>query len=69
MTTPKLKPCPFCGASGDDVVCFGPTGWDLSWRVHCYRCSGEMVYRVGTTSQCVRDRANCVRRWNRRAKV
>jgi Lar family restriction alleviation protein len=57
QTTPKLKPCPFCGETAE----LYPDGVLLStpWWVECRRC--------GTFGPEKKTRQQAIAAWNRRA--
>ena len=66
MGTPKLKSCPFCGASGEDIdfgTCKGRyAGYDY---VQCTECGAEVRAHRGDDPAF----KNAVEQWNRRAEL
>lgn len=65
-----LKPCPFCGASGDDINVYSfylPTPEDgirpLN-MIYCRECGGALIDT--NKNHCHLDR---VKAWNRRAEA
>lgn len=62
MTTPKLKPCPFCGWDAPYVRTTG-----VETEVYCESCTavGPLVHSVGPDEDV--DEV-AIRLWNRRAK-
>jgi Zn ribbon nucleic-acid-binding protein len=60
MTCQKIRPCPSCGRSGDDLDVFTyESGWRYVECVHCnYRGPGE-----GNIRQAIKSHnSECVRR-------
>lgn len=62
MNKPRLEPCPFCGAKGDELESVG----DDVMRVNCMRCGAEGPWSEASSDEGVDQVDDEIVLWNRR---
>lgn len=61
MTTPKLKPCPFCGRTPELGKCI-----IKGWSIHCFHCEKEFEL---TAYVWAKTKTKAIGVWNGRARA